>query len=224
MQKESKASKTASLRFENDYVAAGRRVIIGMDEAGRGSLAGPVAAGAVALPLHRDDLSNVLKGARDSKEMNPIQRLAVDGVIKDIALTWGIGHGSAKEIDDYGIIGATKLAMQRALNDALERRPVVPDCLFLDYLPWPEQRDYPVCSIVKGDKLSLSIACASIIAKVWRDKFMTVLDDRFPEYGFAQNKGYGTRAHLEALDRHGPCRYHRASFKPVREQMSACTV
>ncbi|MCY4537089.1 MAG: ribonuclease HII [Chloroflexi bacterium] len=223
MKKETRTPKTASLRFEKEYFAAGCRVIIGMDEAGRGPLAGPVAAGAVALPLHRDDLPKVLKGARDSKEMNALQRLAADVTIKEIALSWGIGHSSALEIDDSGIICATKLAMRRALCDALERHPVAPDCLFLDYLPWPEQQDYPVCSIVKGDQLSLSIACASIIAKVWRDKYMTALDDRFPEYGFAQNKGYGTQAHLNALGRLGPCEYHRASFKPVRDLLSART-
>ncbi|MCY4072984.1 MAG: ribonuclease HII [Chloroflexi bacterium] len=221
MKRETRTPKTASLRFENEYFAAGCRVIMGMDEAGRGPLAGPVAAGAVALPLHRDDLSKVLKGARDSKEMNAMQRLVADAIIKEIAITWGIGHSSAQEIDVSGIISATKLAMRRALCNALERRPVTPDCLFLDYLPWPEQQDYPVCSIVKGDKLSLSIACASIIAKVWRDKYMNELEDRYPEYGFAQNKGYGTRAHLNALDRHGPCEYHRATFKPVRNLLSA---
>ncbi len=196
---------------------------MGMDEAGRGPLAGPVAAGAVALPLHRDDLPKILNGARDSKEMNATQRQAADVAIKEIAIAWGIGHSSAKEIDASGIINATKLAMRRALCDALERHPVAPDCLFLDYLPWPEQQDYPVRSIVKGDKLSLSIACASIIAKVWRDQYMKELEDRYPEYGFAQNKGYGTRAHLNALDRHGPCEYHRATFKPVRDLLSART-
>lgn len=224
MKKEIRTPKTASLRFEKEYLAAGCRIIIGMDEAGRGPLAGPVAAGAVALPLHRNDLSKILKGARDSKEMNASQRLAAEATIKEISLTWGIGHSSAKEIDASGIISATKLAMRRALCDALERRPVAPDCLFLDYLPWPEQRDYPVRSIVKGDKLSLSIACASVIAKVWRDKYMKELEDRYPEYGFAQNKGYGTRAHLNALDRHGPCEYHRASYKPVRDLLSAYTI
>ncbi len=223
MKKETKRPETASLRFEKEYFSAGCRVIMGMDEAGRGPLAGPVAAGAVALPLHRDDLPKVLKGARDSKEMNASQRLAAEAAIKEIALTWGIGHSSAQEIDASGILSATKLAMRRALSDALERRPVAPDCLFLDYLPWPEQQDYPVRSITKGDKLSLSIACASIIAKVWRDKYMTALEDPYPEYGFARNKGYGTRAHLNALDRHGPCEYHRATFKPVRDLLSAGT-
>ena len=221
MKKGRRTSKTASLRFERDYFAAGCRVIIGMDEAGRGPLAGPVAAAAVALPLHRDDLSRILKGVRDSKEMNGLQRLAADASIKDIAVTWGIGHSSVKEIDASGIVGATKLAMRRALSAALDRNSVEPDCLLLDYLPWPEQRDYPVCSIVKGDKLSLSIACASVIAKVWRDKYMVTLEDRFPQYGFAQNKGYGTKAHLNALTRYGPCEYHRVSFKPVRDLASS---
>ncbi len=223
MKRAARTPKTASLRFEKEYFAAGYRVIIGMDEVGRGPLAGPVAAGAVALPLQREDLGKILKGARDSKEMNASQRRAADVVIKEIALTWGIGHSSAGEIDAAGIISATKLAMRRALCDALERQPVAPDCLFLDYLPWPEQVDYPMCCIVKGDKLSLSIACASVIAKVWRDKYMIALEESYPEYGFAQNKGYGTRAHLDALNRHGPCEYHRASFKPARDLLSAET-
>ena len=223
MKRAARTPKTASLRFEKDYFAAGYRVIIGMDEAGRGPLAGPVAAGAVALPLQRDDLGKILKGTRDSKEMNASQRLAADFVIKEIALTWGIGHSSAAEIDATCIISATKLAMRRALCDALEREPVAPDCLFLDYLPWPEQVDYPMCCIVKGDKLSLSIACASVIAKDWRDKYMIALEESYPEYGFAQNKGYGTRAHLDALNRHGPCEYHRESFKPVRDLLSVET-
>lgn len=223
MKKDPESPQTASLRYEREYYAAGRRVIVGLDEAGRGALAGPVAAGAVALPLQRDDLGKVLEGARDSKEMTANERLAADGAIKAVALTWGIGHSSAREIDASGIVCATKLAMQRALSDALDRRPVAPDYLFLDYLAWPEQQQYPARSMKKGDKLSLSIACASIIAKVWRDKFMTALDDRYPEYGFAQNKGYGTRTHLNALHRHGPCECHRATFKPVRDLLSAPT-
>ena len=217
MKSATKRQRTASLRYEKAYYAAGCRVIIGMDEVGRGPLAGPVVAGAVALPLQRSDLGKALRGTRDSKEMNALQRLAADGAIKEIALTWGIGHSSAQEIDTVGILCATKLAMRRALHDALARHAVAPDCLFLDYLPWPEQRDYPVCCIVKGDKLSLSIACASVIAKVWRDQYMTALAERYPQYGFAQNKGYGTSKHLDALNQHGLCEYHRASFKPVRK-------
>lgn len=223
MKNGTRTPKTAGLRFERDYFSAGCQVIIGMDEAGRGPLAGPVAAGAVALPLHRNDLPKILQGIRDSKEMNASQRLAADAAIKDIAVTWGVGHSSALEIDASGIIGATKLAMRRALSAALDRNPVEPDCLLLDYLPWPEQQNYPVRSIVKGDKLSLSIACASVIAKVWRDKYMSTLDDRFPQYGFAQNKGYGTRAHLNALNRHGPCEYHRVTFGPVRDLVWSST-
>lgn len=211
---------TASLRFEKEYLRAGYRVIIGIDEVGKGALAGPVAAAAVALPLYRDDLGKVLKGARDSKEMKAMQRLAADAIIKRTALAWGIGHSSAAEIDACGIKSATKLAMQRALEAALARGDIAPDCLFLDYLPWPEQRDYPVCCIVKGDRLSLSIACASIIAKVWRDNYMTALHEQYPEYGFAQHKGYGTSAHITALKQQGPCPSHRASFKPVRDLLA----
>ena len=209
--------KTASLKFERDYYAAGYRCIVGIDEAGRGPLAGPVAAGAVALPLERADLSRVLRGMRDSKDMNALQRLAADSQIKDIALAWGIGACDAPEIDRLGILPATRRAMRRALNCALEKSSLEPDCLFIDYLPLPQIRDCPQLCLVKGDRRSLSIACASILAKVWRDERMRDLHERYPVYGFADNKGYGTQAHLHALRQHGACPAHRRSFAPVRD-------
>ena len=207
--------KTASLYHERHFQRAGCHIIIGIDEAGRGPLAGPVAAAAVALPLERRDLSQVLRGVRDSKEMSPLQRESLDGTIKQIALAWGIGHSSSSEIDSVGIVDATKAAMQRALEHALDESDLQPDCLFLDYMLFPERRDIPQVSIVNGDKHSLSIACASVIAKVWRDRHMRKLDAVYPKYGFAQHKGYGTLAHQRALLRHGPCAEHRHSFAPV---------
>ena len=105
--------------------------------------------------------------------------------------------------------------MQRALDTARLGTEFEPDCLFMDYMLWPERRDIPQVSIVEGDKHSLSIACASVIAKVWRDSYMTELDAEYAQYGFAQHKGYGTAEHLRALHRHGPCALHRRSFKPV---------
>ncbi len=204
--------KTASLYHERQYLRAGCRFIVGIDEVGRGPLAGPVVAAAVALPLERNDLSGLLRGVRDSKAMSPAQRESVDGTIKELALTWGIGCGSAEEIDRLGIVPATKTAMQRSLDQAR----IQPDCLFLDYMLWPERRDIPQVSIVDGDQHSLSIACASVIAKVWRDARMRELDAVFPQYGFAQHKGYGTDAHRRALRRYGPCAEHRRSFEPVR--------
>ena len=210
-----KQPKTASLRYEREYLAAGYRVIAGLDEAGRGPLAGPVAAGAVALPLERADLPSLLRGVTDSKAMNAMQRLAADSIIKDIALAWGIGSCDAGEIDAMGIVKATRSAMCRALDAAMKGAKLQHDCLFIDYLPLPEHRDTPQLCLVKGDRRSLSIAAASVIAKVWRDDVMREMDARYPEYGFASNKGYGSPAHLRALREHGPCPLHRRSFAPV---------
>ena len=216
MERPAKRSATASLQHERHYFRAGCRMIIGLDEAGRGPLAGPVAAAAVALPLERNDLSSVLRGLRDSKDMSASQREAMSARIKDTALAWGIGHSGSGEIDRIGIVSATKAAMQIALEEALGRCDRQPDCLFLDYMLWPERRDIPQVSIVHGDRYSLSIAAASVLAKVWRDAQMVELDGRFSQYGFAQHKGYGTPSHLRALKQAGPCAAHRRSFYPVR--------
>ena len=220
MSESNKRAKTAGLYHERHYFRCGCRYIVGIDEAGRGPLAGPVAAGAVALPLERQDLSRLLGGARDSKTMSPAQRESADGMIKEVALAWGVGCSSAGEIDRLGIVPATKLAMQRALEQALAKADFQPDCLFLDYMLWPEWRDIPQVSIVDGDKHSLSIACASIIAKVWRDARMRELDACYPKYGFARHKGYGTEAHRHALSHYGPCPEHRRTFEPVRSAIA----
>ena len=212
-------ARTASLRHEREYQRAGCHIIVGMDEAGRGPLAGPVVAAAVALPLQRSDLRRVLRGARDSKLMSPVERQDLDSIIKHVALAWGICSASASEIDSRGIVPATQLAMERAL-DALLERGIHPDCLFLDYLLLPDHRDVPQVSLVDGDQRSLSIACASVLAKVWRDQDMQRLDARYPHYGFAQNKGYGTAAHIRALNEVGPCPAHRRCFAPV--QAASC--
>lgn len=209
-------TKTASLVHERHYHRLGCQVIFGIDEAGRGPWAGPVAAAAVALPLQRNDLAKRLAGVRDSKAMRAGQRCLLVDKIKDTALAWGIGHSGADEIDRRGIVGATKAAMQRALDHALGGG-LEPDCLFLDYMLWPERRDIPQVSIVSGDRHSLSIACASVIAKVWRDGFMLELDARYPQYGFASHKGYGTAAHRQALERYGPSPCHRRHCKPVQK-------
>ncbi|MCY4464489.1 MAG: ribonuclease HII [Chloroflexi bacterium] len=206
---------TASLQHERHYQRAGYRIIVGIDEAGRGPLAGPVAAAAVALPLQRRDLGQLLRGARDSKKMSPAQRESTNTIIKQIALAWAIGRSSAQEIDGCGIVAATQLAMHRAL-ESLGEFGIKADCLFLDYMLLPKCGRLPQVSLVEGDQRSLSIACASILAKVWRDEQMRRLDECYPQYGFAQHKGYGTRAHLDALRQHGPCPAHRQSFAPVR--------
>ena len=212
-----KVPKTASLRFERDYVAAGYRLIVGIDEVGRGPLAGPVVAGAVALPLERSDLPKLVAGVNDSKAMNAIQRQTADAIIKDIAIAWGIGSSDAAEIDALGIVAATRNAMLRALEAATQKADAQPDCLFVDYMPLPERRDIHQLCLVKGDRRSLSIAAASVIAKVWRDNLMRALHEEYPRYEFASNKGYGTAAHLRALREHGPCPRHRRSFAPVRD-------
>ena len=210
-------SKTASLQFERHYYRAGYPLIVGIDEVGRGPLAGPVVAAAVSLPLERVDLASALHGVRDSKEMTANQRERLGDVIKSTASYWGIGHSSADEIDRLGIVAATKAAMQRALDGALDGSGTVPNCLFLDFMPWPERSDIAQLSIVDGDKHSLSIACASVLAKVWRDQYMRDLDCQYSGYGFAQHKGYGTAAHLRALRQIGPCPAHRQTFSPVSE-------
>lgn len=206
-----RASKTASLLYEHQFQQSGCHRIMGFDEAGRGTWAGPVAAGAVCLPLDRKDLSKVLTGARDSKQMTPRQRAQVADKIKTIALAWGVGSASSAEIDDLGIVAATRLAMKRAYEMANFR----PDCLLLDSLAWPEMTIPQIC-LVKGDTQSLSIAAASILAKVWRDDFMRTFDEQYPQYAFGVHKGYGTAKHQAALKDYGPTPIHRMTFAPLR--------
>lgn len=212
MPKEKRANQTASLLYERQYARSGCQRIIGLDEAGRGTWAGPVTAGAVCLPVERRDLQQVLIGVRDSKQMTVRQRETLADRIKEVALAWGVGSASAAEIDALGIVPATKLAMRRALEAA----QMQPDCLLLDSLAWPEM-NIPQISVVQGDARSLSIAAASILAKVWRDAHMRELDQQYPHYGFALHKGYGTPAHLAALQAHGPSPIHRMSFAPLRK-------
>lgn len=211
-----RANATASLRHENDYYRAGYRNIIGLDEAGRGPWAGPVSAAAVALPLHQNDVVRLLRGVKDSKQMTARQREQLVENIKSVASTWGIGSASASEIDALGMMPATRLAMQRALEMATSDGRFTPDCLFLDYMPWPEMGHYNQLSILGGDQLSLSIAAASVLAKTWRDSYMIDIAEEFPYYGFEVHKGYGTPAHQVALKQYGPCPIHRMSFKPVQ--------
>ena len=221
MTKAASRRKTASLVHERHYYRLGLRTIFGIDEAGRGPWAGPVAAAAVALPLWHRDLTKRLAGVRDSKQMSARQRSLLAGTIKNTALAWGIGQGSVAEINRLGIADATRTAMTRALDKALNRGELEPDCLFLDYMLLPERRDIPQVSLVGGDRRSLSIACASVLAKVWRDGLMLELDARHPQYGFARHKGYGTAAHQAALARHGPCQHHRQNYKPIQELLRA---
>jgi ribonuclease HII len=183
--------------------------VAGIDEVGRGALAGPVTAAALVLPRDPTVIS-ILKGVRDSKELTPFQRAECAERLRQVAVCWGIGHASPAEIDTLGIVQATRLAMQRAL-DLLAPSP---EHLLLDYLCLPEC-PLPQTSLIKGDARSLSIAGASILAKTARDALMCELDLQYPGYGFAGHKGYCTRDHLCALERLGPCPSHRSSFAPV---------
>lgn len=211
--------KTAGLSYERELLSRGHRVIAGVDEAGRGAWAGPVVAGAVCLPLERDDLLTALEGVRDSKQLSSHARAGLVERIQNTAISWGIGRAEHDEIDRLGIVPATCLAMQRALDDAHARTPdVQPDFLLLDSIRWLTLRQKHL-ALVKGDQLSLSIAAASVLAKVYRDHLMTELDARYPGYGFAAHKGYGTAQHQAALKTLGASPVHRMTYAPLRPQM-----
>ncbi len=194
------------LSFEIPLWEAGIKAIAGIDEAGRGPLAGPVAAAALVLPPFLE--AAALAGVRDSKQMTRLQREASLACIRQAAYAWGIGFASVQEIDALGILPATRLAAQRALA-ALSISPehLLLDCLFLPEVALPQT------SLVKGDCRSLSIAAASVLAKTTRDALMGAFDIQYPGYGFAVHKGYGTVAHRAAIERRGPCAFHRRTFR-----------
>lgn len=188
----------------------GLRLIAGVDEVGRGPLAGPVVAAAVILPPRCRFAW--LADIRDSKLLLAPKREKLAEKIRAKALAVGVGVVPPHRIDALGIAPAGRLAMAEALAGLA----IVPEYALIDAFALPEV-DVPHHGITDGDALSLSIAAASIVAKVHRDHIMTMYDALYPEYGFAQNKGYSTAGHLEALARHGPCLIHRRSFAPVRE-------
>jgi len=193
-------------RHERDAWRAGFARVAGIDEAGRGPLAGPVVAACVVLPPGFD-----LTGINDSKKLTARQRERADLRLRAEAFCFGVGVVDADVVDEINILRATHQAMRLAYA-ALSP---LPDCVLIDGLP---VRDFPCTgqrAIVKGDALSASIAAASIIAKVARDRLMCAYDLAYPEYGFAGHKGYGSEKHLEALRRYGPCPIHRRSFAPV---------
>ncbi len=188
----------------------GYGLIAGLDEAGRGSWAGPVVAGAVILPLSLPDLEERLNGVRDSKQLSPLERERFYEIICSLALVVGVGVIPSAIIDKLGIVSATRQAMALAIA---ELSPP-PDFLLIDFLHLPAIK-ISQKSIVRGDALSLSIAAASIIAKVTRDRLMVKLEAEYPGYGFARHKGYGTPQHRAALARLGPSPLHRLSYNPV---------
>jgi len=197
------------LQFERELWQSGLKLVAGMDEAGRGALAGPVAVGVVILPANIPHLSQALACSRDSKQMTPLQRELCAPLIKEVSLAWSVAYASAGEIDDLGIVAATRLAGMRAL----ENLELSPNYLLTDFrLEFPEL-DIPQTSLVKGDARSLSIASASVLAKTARDALMRELDAQHPGYGLGQNKGYGTQAHRSALMRLRYSPIHRKSFK-----------
>ncbi|MBN1202649.1 MAG: ribonuclease HII [Anaerolineae bacterium] len=206
----------ADLNYEYTLRDQGYKHIAGLDEAGRGAWAGPVVAGAVILPLDRFDLARALDGVNDSKQLSAAARERLLPRIMEVATAAGVGFASNAEIDTHGIVPATRLAMRRALDSLA----VQPDALLTDSMPIPGVT-LPCTPIVKGDQKSLSIAAASIIAKVTRDQFMDELDGLFPLYGFLAHKGYGTRLHRQVLKRYGPCEVHRMSFAPVLEVIAS---
>jgi ribonuclease HII len=183
--------------------------VAGLDEVGRGTLAGPVAAAAVILPHNPQGYWVGL--VRDSKQMTPAQREEALAYLQAVSQGMEVGYASSTEIDEIGIVGATRLAMKRAV-DGLALRPqfLLVDALSLPEVPIPQR------AIVHGDATCLSIAAASIVAKVTRDRLMEREDAAYPGYGFAQHKGYGTSMHLNSLRRLGPSPIHRYSFGPVK--------
>ena len=190
--------------FEQAALASGR--ICGIDEAGRGPLAGPVVAAAVIL-----DPGRRINGLRDSKVLNPERREELAVKIRQRAIAWAVAEASVEEIDTLNILQATLLAMRRAV-EALQ---VMPEYAWVDGNQMP-RLPIPGRAIVSGDALEPSISAASILAKTARDAMMRAFDARHPGYGFAQHMGYGTPEHLDCLQRLGPCLLHRRSFSPVR--------
>lgn len=189
--------------FDQAYRDSGVGLFCGVDEAGRGPLAGPVYAAAVILPP-----TPVIEGINDSKKLSEKKREALFDVICDTAIAYSIATASVEEIDTYNILQATYLAMCRAV----EGLKVSPAFALIDGNRTPSGLKIPSETVIKGDALSASIAAASILAKVSRDRYLLELDKQYPQYGFAGHKGYGTKAHYEALERYGPSPVHRLTF------------
>lgn len=189
--------------YEHAAFEEGCRLVCGVDEAGRGPLAGPVCAAAVILPPNLE-----IEGLNDSKKLTDKRRRALYDVITDQAIAYGVAFASEQEIDEINILQATFLAMRRAV----EQLAIKPDLALVDGNREPDFGAIPIKTIIKGDSLSASIAAASILAKVTRDRYMEEQDKIYPQYGFALHKGYGTQAHYAALREFGACPLHRRTF------------
>ncbi len=190
------------LEFEKEALAKGYKAVCGVDEAGRGPLAGPVCAAAVILPE-----GVIIDGVNDSKKLSEKKRESLFDVIREQALSYSIAYATVDEIEEINILNATMLAMRRAI-DGLD---IKADYAMIDGNKIPPL-DIDAECIVKGDAKSMSIACASILAKVSRDRLLYKYAEEYPMYGFDKHKGYGTKVHREAILKYGPCPYHRKSF------------
>lgn len=203
-----KPIQPAGWQLEQQLWRAGYALTAGVDEAGRGALAGPVVAAVVILPY------SSAPPFRDSKTLSAVQRERFALLVKQQALAWAVGMASPREVEELNILQATHLAAQRALQ--MLQQDLAPQALVTDYLKLPFSG--PVTAVPRGDQRSAQVAAASILAKTTRDAIMLELDAQFPHYGFARHKGYGAREHLRALDEHGPCELHRLTFGPVLQR------
>lgn len=209
---EPRGRRRADLTLEMALWQAGYGLVGGADEAGRGAWAGPLVAAAVILPADRAALAPLLGAVDDSKKLTPGARQRLFAVIYAHAVAVGVGSASVEEIDTRGIAAANRMALRRAV----EALTTPPDYLLLDYWTLPDLT-LPQRGVPHGDARSLTIAAASIIAKVTRDRWLIEADDSYPGYGFARHKGYGTAMHRSALAMRGPCPLHRRSYAPVAE-------
>jgi len=205
-------TRSPSFTEEKKFRKQGYKFIAGIDEVGRGALAGPVMAAAVILPPALK--TTWRKEVKDSKQLSHVQREALFEPIRKSAIAIGIGSVDCWSIEAIGIARATQIAMLQAIN---QLSPAA-DALLIDYFTLPDAR-LPQKGVVDGDTLCFSIACASIIAKVTRDRIMVDFDDIYPGYRFAQHKGYGTSGHLTCLKKLGPCPIHRRTYQPVIDAM-----
>ena len=189
--------------YESECLNLGYKLIAGMDEAGRGPLAGPVCVAIAIMPLEKD---KIIEGINDSKKLSEKKREALFEKIINTAISYHIEFVDEKTIDNINILNSTKLGMHKCINSI----DVRPDMVLIDAVKL--DTDIPTKSIIKGDALSYNIACASILAKVSRDRYILSLDEKYPMYNFKKHKGYGTKEHIENLKKYGPCPVHRKTF------------
>ena len=194
-------------KFEKNLYDEGNKLIIGIDEAGRGPLAGPVAVGAVVMKPDSE-----LEWVNDSKKVTEKRREILFDKIKEESLAWSVQLISQQEIDELNILEATKKGLHLAVEDIINQLGKKPDIILVDALREIDTCGIPYQSIIKGDATCYSISCASILAKVTRDRIMKEWDEIYPQYGFAGHKGYGTAKHIQAIREYGPCPLHRKTF------------